>query len=328
VLVQRGETDRADALLQELLPRLDRLADDHPENATALAGLASALHMRGREVEAEALYRRICEMNRNTRGVRPETAGLALSNLAFMLAARNQHDEVEALFREAIELNRSAGQPADETARAMSGLVGVLRKQGKLAEAEQAAREALALLQELVGNTHPRYLAALSELAGVLLDAGRPAGAEPLYREALQIESQLPRTRLSAGQRARILAGLGESLTLSGRATEAEPVLREALDLLNSHNADPRRGAADPRRSAMTTHLLGMALLELNRFEEAEPLLVGAAEALLSDPRGSGDLRRKAVRGVVTLCERWAAAGDAARAQQAETWRQRLPATP
>lgn len=95
------------------------------------------------------------------------------------------------------------------------------------AAAERYGRQALEMRRKLGGDQHPDVASSLIDVAMARSFQGDPASAEPLARQALAIR----KTRLEAGD-PDILAQvrLGEILTWEGKAAEAEPVLRAAME--------------------------------------------------------------------------------------------------
>ena len=94
------------------------------------------------------------------------------------------------------------------------------------------------------------------------------------------------------------MRGLASVLLDQGRVAEAEPLAREALATL-------REAKAPSWRVADAESVLGGCLVARRRFGEAEPLLVGAYEALAKGP-GDGSRRVGEARArVVALYKVW-----------------------
>jgi hypothetical protein len=105
------------------------------------------------------------------------------------------------------------------------------------------------------------------------------------------------------------LGGLGLALLRSGRPANAEPLLREALEI--------RRGApaSGHWRIDWAESLLGECLAAQKRFIEAEPLLLGSAERLLVHAGAMPIRRHRAVERIIALYE------SSGRPAEAAVWR-------
>jgi serine/threonine-protein kinase len=95
------------------------------------------------------------------------------------------------------------------------------------------------------------------------------------------------------------LTWLGKLLTDRGNAQAGEPLLREALEIRR------RTLAAGDWQTAETESFLGACQAALQRYEEAEPLLV-ESYATLKARRGDQDRRtRRTLQYLIDLYEAW-----------------------
>src|SRR5690606_20007614 len=143
----------------------------------------------------------------------------------------------------------------------------------------------------------------LNNYAAVLRDRGEYAAAEPLFREVLA-------RRAAAYPDAEVINvypmyGLGWVLTETGRAAEAEPLLRSVTEVLTRHF-----GEEDPRVQASRS-VLGRAVGLMGHHTEAEELLLGAF-AWEREHAGEGSWRRTATR-LAELYQSWNRPAEAAR---------------
>jgi len=131
--------------------------------------------------------------------------------------------------------------------------------------------------------------------------------AERLLRESLQVYRRQPSP--AALDLAGTLASLGHILLAQSKFGEAEPFLRECLEL--RQNAAP-----DDWRVFNARSLLGGALLGQMRFEAAEPLLLEGYEGLKQReqriPVGNRVFIREARERLVQLYEAWGKPAQAA----------------
>jgi serine/threonine-protein kinase len=164
------------------------------------------------------------------------------------------------------------------------------------AAAERLFREVLILQRKVWGNEHPNVGFGLNNLARVL-HMGDYEAAEGLYRQALELR----RKKLPAGHPniAGSLTWLGKLLTDRGNAQAGELLLREALEIRR------RTLAAGDWQTAETESLLGACLTALQRYEEAEPLLV-VSYTTLKARRGDQDRRtRRTLQYLIDLYQAW-----------------------
>jgi tetratricopeptide (TPR) repeat protein len=252
-------------------------------------------------------------------------------------------------------------------AETLSSLATVAMVKGEWAAAEGYARQALAVRRKLVGEEHPDVAASLNQIGDILSYVGDSAGAEPLFRQALAIYHQLlgdehPLVAMAAGNLGRTLHKLGD---LAG----AEPLLREGLEIRRRLDPEDPQLAYNARnlglllcdrgdyaggepalREAVTAFDrcryysgddciarigLGDVLAHLDRFAEAEAVLIDADARLATIPRDRNAvvrasssiplLRWRAMSLLADLCDRWdAAESDRGHDQQATEWRAKL----
>ncbi|MCA9256568.1 MAG: tetratricopeptide repeat protein, partial [Phycisphaerales bacterium] len=113
------------------------------------------------------------------------------------------------------------------------------------------------------------------------------------------------------------LAGLGMMLLKSGRAAEAEPVLREVLKA--REDAD----TPDPWLIALAQSTLGECLTSQKRFDEAAPLVVdsyGVIESSAGEKSHLVAYRVDALQRIIDLYDAWE------QPARADEWRAKLDA--
>ena len=288
-----GDDAAAEQLLKEALEIYRRQGEtDTPEYAKALNDLAGLLEEEDLDA-AESLYRESLALKRKLLGSGHEDIARGLSNLGGVRHARKDYEGAERFYQEALAMRRRLfGAVHPEVATTLSKLAVLYEDRGDLARAEQMYREVLEMRRKLLGARHPHVARSLNNLAVLLQKRGDIRAAEPLYREALSIADQ------ALGpvheERAIYLRGLASVLLDQRRAAEAEPLAREALAIF-------REKTPDSWRVADAESILGGCLAAQRRFEEAEPLLVGAYEALAKDPADGKRRAGEALARVVAL---------------------------
>jgi serine/threonine protein kinase/Tfp pilus assembly protein PilF len=236
VYQDEGANARAEPLHREALSiRQQALGSEDGETAVSLSDLASVLRLNGNLAGAEALLLQCLDINRKVRGDEHPNTATTLHDLALITAGRGDHRAAETRFRQALSMQRQAlGDGHPVVAAMLNNLAHVLSALGRHDEAAAALEEALAIVRPALGANH-QLVAIYSINAGaVQLAAKRPAQAEPLLREGIRIRALAP------------------AVVPSRRRTLPE----HAWSL----------GAAKS--------LLGSALVALERYDEAEAVLL------------------------------------------------------
>src|SRR6185295_6690497 len=152
--------------------------------------------------------------------------------------------EAEKVIREGLELRRKVlGDSHPDTAMALFRLSDLLYREGNYAGAQDAAQESVGVFQRALRNPqdNPFFANPLMELGLILDKTGQLHEAETYLRQALDIRRRLvPKGNQLIG----ITEGaLGECLSLQKRHAEAEPLLLDSFQVIQSTT-----GAGDTRR--------------------------------------------------------------------------------
>ncbi len=288
--------------------------------------LGGTLFLAGKHKEAEPVLRRALALYRGQPARRPGEEIAALNALALIRAARGDSGEAERLLEHALALARRGGEEAQPMVVLSTGNLGQLHHfRGDLAAAETAYREALRLqTAEQQRGWEAAFLK--GQLGNVLLLRGDLDEGERLLREAvrgfadsagerfrwaasahsglasaLRQRGDLAGAEVEARQALEILAAavpsdsvgfiapqglLGSILVESGRAAEAEPLLREAL-------AGAER-SGNPFLHGAIQSALGECLLALDRRAEAALLLRDGYRELLAAAGAENPYTRQA----------------------------------
>jgi eukaryotic-like serine/threonine-protein kinase len=163
------------------------------------------------------------------------------------------------------------------------------------------------------GPDHSKTLPTQYNLAWVLLEQGKLAQAEKLFRQTLTARRKF--SPADDPNLANALIGLGFTLIKLDRPTEAEPLLREAMEI-------EQKKAPDNWGTFETRNRLGVALLGQKKYAEAESLIVQGYEGMKAreakiPPQHKKRLTEAAER-VVQLYDAWG------KPDQAAAWRKRF----
>lgn len=161
----------------------------------------------------------------------------------------------------------------------LSRLAFVTRMQGNFDDAEQFAKRAVATHESSWGETHSRTLASRDFLARLYLEIARYKEADVLLQVTLQRrENTGTGTTVEATQ---CLNDLGRSAAERGDHGRAEPLFRQANDLVQSLKVD------DTPAGVAITYNLVHSLTQLGRLDEADALIKSLLQR--TDRHGSPD---------------------------------------
>src|SRR5262249_1335884 len=213
--------------------------------------------------------------------------------LALALKFRGEWDQAEALNRRNYEVCvRTQGADGYLRFFMTKDLAGILQERGRLDEAKALLRECLDNGRKILGPEHFEVQGVLSGLAEILDAQGTFAEEESLLRELVTICRKRTLEPGDVGAnfptwlRVTPLKDLGALLTRLNRASEAEPLLAEAMTILNSAATPPRNTLR-----AMVSGWLGACLAAQKRYSQAEPLLLRAYDFLKDVKEGPASLR-------------------------------------
>lgn len=315
-LMQGRDLAQAEASMRHALQlRSSIFEPDHREVVQSQLYLGSLLRQKGDLDGAEEILNQALESCRRAEGDDHAQVASILGTLARVLTQRGDFATAEAYHTEILEiLAGRLGETHPNSLQARGHLGLFYREVGKYEAAEETIRVTLALQRRAHPDDIDSQTAHLNNLGLIHLDQVRPAEAEPFFREALEIATASEGE--SRGSRPFYLRNLGLALHGQGNAEEAEPLFREAALVLEkeqgsksiifayaltSHaSALTSLGSFDEAlalstqaeeillqvfppehpRVAMARGAQGGALIGLQRFQEAEPLLIESLQHL------------------------------------------------
>jgi tetratricopeptide (TPR) repeat protein len=161
-------------------------AAEDSERLEAEIHLAVSLLQRGKNMEAEPMFRRLHEVLMRVFGAEnPSTLAVA-GNLASSLLNQGKYADAERIKREVLQVHkRVLGGEHPQTLASAGNLAACLTYQGKHVEAERIEREVLGARKRVLGAEHPETLASANNLAGSLSNQCKYAEAEQMLLAAL-----------------------------------------------------------------------------------------------------------------------------------------------
>jgi serine/threonine-protein kinase len=275
LLVYDGDAPAGRRLLEDLLVRLagdDRATVALRRKCESL--LAAALAETGELPAAAAQLERLVAEERGGGGDGSRALGEYLIELAVVRANLGELPAAEAAYLEALGIYRRVyGETHVEVSTLLRNVSVTLQNQGKSDAALDALEEALRIDRALFGERHREVASDLAAIGFALHRGQRLEESRGRYLESLRIWRELP----DAGgdvTYAHTLSNYGALLLALGRAAEAAPPLREAVERYAGFASN------EPMRPAVAAGRLGVALARLGRWSEAVARLESAAAEL------------------------------------------------
>ena len=241
---------------------------DEEARAKLLAEIGRLETMRSRPVEALAAFNSALELMRRVKGPRdPEIASI-LSEQANLYTWLDDYARAEAVAREAVGIYEAVDVRHPDRVKADFVLAETLLYQGKLAAAAPIYERTLAT-QRALFKSNPAVAETLSSLAQVRLAQGNTAEAEKLVGEAIAIHRNANSTAYA--KIGFLETMLGTVLIRQSRFEEAEPLLRDTLELFGK-SLPP-----DHQYVASAEHYLGEVLAATGKLADAEAHFMAAA---------------------------------------------------
>ena len=242
----------------------------------AMNSLANMLSDAGRYSEAEAIQRRMIDIERRQATTQGQTMAIWLGNFGTTLMAQGKAVEAEAILRRAraLMLDVKHLQRPDFLGVLTLDLGNVVYAQGRRDEALSLYRTALAELARDAGTDHPSWAHAQAEIAKVLIDQGKTSDAMP----PLVLARSVMTRRLDPADHLRLTVDL-----LTGEAT-ARRGDAQGYALARSAIAAERgvlvTAAIDPLRSALMARERVGNFMRFARLALERGALADAFEAL------------------------------------------------
>ncbi|NGX17728.1 serine/threonine-protein kinase [Wenzhouxiangella sp. XN24] len=307
----RGDYEEAETMHREALELAHSLAEEDDEFlAEAMTKLGGILRILGENDEAERLFRDALAMqDRLYGGEHPESADTK-RQLAGVLRETKRFEESEQLYKEVIATReRILGPDHLEVAHTWNSYSRMLGDKGDAEAAIRAHQNFIDILERAFDGPHPSFGAAYNNLAVMLQRQNDYEGALQNYQLSIDMQD-LVGLEPDHPNRSFPLGGIGAVYLLQERYADAAALFRDVLAMRIANFPAEHRLVAEIRSA------LGASLAGLGEYDEAEQLLLKAAEDFesehgLSHPGTLNNMDR-----LVDLYER---RGDAA---QAERWRE------
>jgi serine/threonine protein kinase len=223
VYQELGEYEKAEGhAARALAVREKILGPEHEATLSAMFTCGWTYYQLGKydkHEQGEALFRRMLEICRRTRGDDTELTLQAMNGLAAILGGMNKLDEAATLDQRIVDIRRRTNGPEDrQTLSAIHNHAIALKSLGRLKEAEPLLRE---VVQAEIKNQpdHPSTLNSMSNYASLLDDLGREEAAAAWAMRSMETHLRVlkfkhPKTQAAIG------AAVGFTM-LAGKEEEA-----------------------------------------------------------------------------------------------------------
>jgi serine/threonine-protein kinase len=286
--------DQAAPYFREALEIYRRNSADPLVLAQATLNFAATLSGLGQADSALALNAEGVRIRRRELGDEALSTLRAVSDRGMIFRAAGEPDSARAIYEKVLPVLRQKGDSAVYLLSSVLNNEGyLLRTQNDMASAEAFYREALGLEREL--NLPIRLTTVLSNLATVLENQGKLEETESALAERIEVTQETwpeGHWRVGSAEGALALFYLRHE-----RPAEALPHARKQLESYRVQIAEEHSWTNQARV------LLGISLLELERFEEAEPYLLHAYGAFVDQVGVEHDQTQELIRRLVTLYE-------------------------
>ncbi len=226
---------RDTTLLREILDRIaaripTELTDQPAVEAELRTTLGKVYSDVAAHESAEAMYRRVLELNRTLFPAQSPAVASALNQVGIALLRQHKLDEAEQQIQASLTMCRQLhGDEHLDTILALENLAMIRWHQKRPAEAEPMMRRVHALRQQLLPAEHPDVLNALNNLGNVIFAQGRFPEAEQIFRQVLAAKLEYQgEEHLSLGV---TYQNLGATLFELGRMDEAKDFFTRAVVL-------------------------------------------------------------------------------------------------
>lgn len=318
MLFQGRNSEAVECYREAIDLRRQLLGPAHPEVAWAMLRLGNVFKNGGDLVSAEPLTVDAVQILRDAPGMSRLDVALAMHDLARFKSANGECEAADRIYDEVLTTYREVY--GTEHAQVAKGLVDYADNQAALGEDEKAEalfREAVAI-GDRGSRTDQSPTEARKLLANFLLSRRRYEECEQIFREGIETSRRLA-TPHELGHN---LVDLGKVLIDQEEYAEAEVALREALAIREQHSPKGWWGTYD------TMSTLGGAITELERFEEAEPLLIEGYKGIRRDPLSSPNRGKEALERLVDFYRTWdLSEPDQGHSDQAQSWLDELKAS-
>jgi tetratricopeptide (TPR) repeat protein len=298
-LFDQGDLDQSMTVLQQAVAmRRETHGELHPDLSDAINNLAYVMEAAGKLEKAEALFLEALGMQRRLYDEAHPAVATALSNVAYIYHVKGEYDAAESMYQELIALRKSVlGERHPDVATLLNNLAFLYYEKGDIAMALALGHDVLDMRREVLGNFHPEVAKSLNAIAIWYLEDGSLETAEALLREAVEINMAVHGDNHP---------DVADSLTLLASCLVAQERFDEAYEQAGAARRMYEAALPDGHwLTAVAASTEGAALTGLQKYAEAEVLLVDGYTVLSNDANAIPAFVDEAGERLVSLYEDW-----------------------
>ncbi len=315
-LFSMGQVTESLPLFEETLKlRRQLLGRDHFDTMGAMNNLAANYMALSRWDEAVSLLQETAELTERKFG--PDHPGCLSSknNLGYVLLQMGQPEKALPVLEKILEQRRNVlGKDHPETLNTQLNVGLAMLKTGQQDAGLSLLESTFTDCLNAAGIDHRRTMEILTVATDEYSSAGRIPDAERLFQKALDaIPQDQQHQSITYAQ---ILTRRGGLYLRLNQWSTAEPLIRDALTI---------RKALQPEapQTFSSESMLGQALLGQEKYTEAEPLLLSAAQGLQTHPLSNPRQHQEVVAGTINALIRLYEATN--QPDKVQEWKGRLP---
>lgn len=319
LLFETGRIRQSVPVLREALERYrESQMGVHLHSVEASGALGRALLAQGKADEAEPLFREAFEQSRGLWGDDNPRSLTYRNNLGYLLHMQGKLDEAVEYYKDALQRRRRVlGDDHVDTQTSVISLAVALRGLNRLEEATPYFHESLEVTHRKLGPGHPRSVTASINMAFLLMDRDKAQEACRILHDAYA--SACESLGADHPEALAALSGLAYSYYRSEAWEDAVSWYRKSIEQSAGRYGDTHLEVHQGRE------FLGAALRKLQRFTEAETVLIERHRVSLDTGGVEHKDTRAAAQSLVDLYTDWneAEPGTGHDARAAE-WRSHL----
>ena len=243
-LCQAQENQNDFKELKDKITQFEKLGDTTSSNyMDAIYDLSQYYYKQRDYNEAEPLFLKITEINKNLYGEKNKKYLVSLNNLAVLYHTEEKFKDAEIIYLKTIEIGKEIlGDKHPDYVSLLNSLSILYQDEGNYAKAEPIILNVLEIRKEVLGENHPDYIGTLRYLADLYQNQGKYSKAESIYHKVLKFNKEkFGKNNLKYAFSLELLASV---YCDEEKYKEAEPLFLEALKIRKDISGEDDLGYA------------------------------------------------------------------------------------
>jgi tetratricopeptide (TPR) repeat protein len=274
-----SEAERA---YQKALSILRQSSSSPTEVVTAMRNLGIVYSLQWRNQEAIDILKQAWNIIRIDSSAPPALVSEILNSLGVVYFRLHKLRQAEAVITQALQQSSKTGEPDTIEGEALNNLALIYQKRRKYDKAEQGFQRSLQITERALGQGNPDVALTRCNLGMLYVEMRRFEAAQDQFLRCLAITEQVD--PIVKGRVFRTLHYLGSAYFRGGKITEAESVLKRALQI--AHDAPDLAPETPDVLETYSNVLKSAGKVQEARTIQAEARKVRAELALTVPARG------------------------------------------